>query len=143
MESYLPSPGLLHSEFLPHERKKKKTEKYVAFLFLKYFLFTYIYCVGSSFLLGLFSSCGKRGRLSSCSAWASHCCAFSCCGALVQTSEFQVSCGSTAQAHGLSCSKAHGIFPGLVSNLCLPHWQMDSSPLSHREVHLLHFYTIT
>ena len=27
MVSYLPSPGLLHSEFLPHERKKKKKKK--------------------------------------------------------------------------------------------------------------------
>ena len=28
-----------------------------------------------------FSSCGKRGILSSCNAWASHCSVFSCCGA--------------------------------------------------------------
>ena len=27
MVSYLPSPGLLHSEFLPHKRKKKKKKK--------------------------------------------------------------------------------------------------------------------
>ena len=125
-----------------HMREKKNREICCISFFKIFFIYLSLLC-WVFISAWIFSSCGKRGRLSGCSAWASLCCAFSCCGALVRTSEFQVSCGSTAQAHGLSCSKAHGIFPGLVSNLCLPHWQMDSSPLSHREVHLLHFYTIT
>ena len=29
------------------------------------------------------------------------------------------------------CSLLHGIFPTQGSNLCLLHWQVDSSPLSH------------
>ena len=40
------------------------------------------------------------------------------------------STGSLIMAHGLSCSRAHGIFPDLGSNLCLLHWQADSFPLS-------------
>ena len=34
-------------------------------------------------------------------------------------------------AHRLGCSKASGIFPDQGLNLCLPHWQADSLPLSH------------
>ena len=39
---------------------------------------------------------------------------------------------SVAVAHGLSCSGICGIFLGQSSNLCLLHWQADSSPLSHQ-----------
>ena len=38
-------------------------------------------CAGSLLLLGLFSSCGEQGLLSSCDAKASHRSCFSCCGA--------------------------------------------------------------
>ena len=39
--------------------------------------------------------------------------------------------GSVAGAHGLSCSKACGIFPDQGSNPCLLHCQTDSYPLYH------------
>ena len=39
---------------------------------------------------------------------------------------------SVAVAHGLSCSKACGVFPDQGSNLCSLHWQADSYPLSHQ-----------
>ena len=56
------------------------------FLFLKAFLlllrllnFLYsLICAESSLLRGLFPSCGERGPLCSCAAWASHCGGFSC-----------------------------------------------------------------
>ena len=44
-----------------HMREKKKKEKSVAFLFLKYFLFTYLYFVGSSFLLGFSLAVASEG----------------------------------------------------------------------------------
>ena len=34
----------------------------------------------------------------------------------------------------LSCSKACAIFPNQGSNLCPPHWLVDSQPLDHQEV---------
>ena len=47
-----------------------------------FFLFNVgVCCAGSSLLRGLFSSCGKRELLSSCSVQASHCGGFSCCRA--------------------------------------------------------------
>ena len=45
-----------------------------------FFFFTFS-CAGSLSLLGLFSSCGEQGLLSSCSAPASRCVGFSCGGA--------------------------------------------------------------
>ena len=52
------------------------------FFFLKLFYFIYLFfifdCAGSSLWSRLLSSCSKRGLLSSCSAWASHCSGFSC-----------------------------------------------------------------
>ena len=50
---------------------------------LVFFKFIYLFvfgCTGSSLLCGLFSSCGERGLLSSCSVQASHYSGFSCCG---------------------------------------------------------------
>ena len=38
--------------------------------------------------------------------------------------------GSVIPARGFSCSEACGIFRHHGSNLRLPHWQVDSSPLS-------------
>ena len=35
--------------------------------------------------------------------------------------------------HGLSCSAACGIFLDQGLNPCLPHWQVNSLPLRHRE----------
>ena len=42
------------------------------------------------------------------------------------------STSSTGVAHGLSFSKACGIFPDRGSNPCLLHWQAGSLPLCHR-----------
>ena len=42
------------------------------------------------------------------------------------------STGSVVVVHALSCPVACGIFPDQGSNLCLPHWQADSLPLSHQ-----------
>ena len=41
--------------------------------------------------------------------------------------------GSLVAACELRCSVTHGIFPDEGSNLCLLHWQADSSPLSSQE----------
>ena len=90
----------------------------VIYLFI-IILFIYFFgCTGSLLLLGLFSSCSEWGLLSTGGARASHFCRFSCCGA--QASE-----------HGLSCSKACGIFLDQGLNPCLLHWQADSLPLSY------------
>ena len=74
-----------------------------------------------------FSSCNKQGLLSSCSAQASHCSDFLCCGAWVPGAE-----ASVAVAQGLSCSKECGIFLDQGLNPCPRHWQVDSYPLSHQ-----------
>ena len=65
--------------------------------------------------------------LSSCHMQASHCDGLSCCGAWALGHV-----GLIVAAHGLSCSAACGIFPDQGSNPCLPHWQVDASPLSHQ-----------
>ena len=73
-----------------------------------------------------FSSCGKQGLLSGCSAWASHCSGFSCgtwaLGTLV----------SVAMVHGLSCPVTCEIFPDQGWNPCPLHWQADSQPQDHQ-----------
>ena len=45
--------------------------------------FLFFGCAESSLLLGLFSSCGEWGLLSSCGAGTSHCSGFSYCRAQV------------------------------------------------------------
>ena len=64
----------------------------------------------------LFSSCGKRGLLSSCIVQVSHCSGFSCCRAwALGYLGFSIaaprlwSTGSLVVAHRLHCSKACGI----------------------------------
>ena len=47
------------------------------------------------------------------------------------------STGSVVVALGLSCSVSSGIFLDQSLHLCLLHWQMDSSSMSHREAHCL------
>ena len=84
---------------------------------------------------GFCSSWSKQGLLSSCGAQASHCGVFSCCGAQTLGCAVFSSCGSwvlehwlsSTCVHGLSCSVARGIFPDQGSNLCLLHWQVDST----------------
>ena len=58
---------------------------------------------------GLFSSCGERGATLRCSARASHCGGFSCCGAQALSSQASVvaarglsSCGSQALERSLN-----------------------------------------
>ena len=68
-----------------------------------------------------FSSCSERGRLSSCSVLASHCCGFSCYGAPAQGVQ-----ASVDAAHGLSWSMACGIFLAQGLNLCPLHYKVDS-----------------
>ena len=46
-----------------------------------FYLFIYFGCFGPLLLLGLFSSYGEQGLLSSCSGWVSHCSGISCVGA--------------------------------------------------------------
>ena len=98
-------------------------------------------CAGSSLLPGLFSSCCEWGLLSSCGAWASYGCGFSCCRARLQGMW-----ASAVAAHGLSsggswtlehrlniCGTrlilllACGLFLDQGSNPCLLHWQADST----------------
>ena len=76
-------------------------------------------------------SCGKQGLLSSCSVQASRCCGFSC------EAQALGLWPSVAVAHGLSCSRACGIFPDQEMNLCLLHWQADSLPLSYQRSPML------
>ena len=102
-------------------------------------VFSFFGCAGFLLLPGLFSSCGKWGLLFSCSAQASHCSGFSCCGAWALRARASVSVaprlwstGSVVVAHRLSCSKVCGIFPDQEWNPCLLHWQVDSLPLSHQ-----------
>ena len=64
-------------------------------LFKNVYLFIFG-CAGSLLLHRIFSSCGERGLLSSCSAQASPCCRFSCYRAQVLGHM-----GSVAEASGL------------------------------------------
>ena len=87
----------------------------------------------------------RRIGLFSCGAEAYHCRAFSCWwaqGAWASTIvahglsgwvHWPLGTGSKAVVHRLSCSIAFGIFLDQGSNLCLLHWQANSSPLSTRE----------
>ena len=91
---------------------------------------------------------GEQELLSSSGARASPCGGFSRCGAqarvhgppqLWHDGAVVAACrlyntSSTVVSHRHSCSMACGIFPDQGSNLCFPHWQAESSPLSHQEV---------
>ena len=70
---------MLGSECIRDGLKVSTAPFFFFFLFKDFGLFTYFSfgCAGSSLLLELFSGCGKRGLLSSCAAWASHCGGFS------------------------------------------------------------------
>ena len=90
-------------------------------------------CTSILWLLHKHSLVAASGLLSSCSAWASHCGGFSCCGAQALGKRASViaplrlqSLGSVALVHGLSCPVVHGIFPDQGSNPRSFHWQADS-----------------
>ena len=112
-----------------------RTVKISSLSFLKN-LFIYFGCAGSLFLPQLFSSCVKQGLLSSYfsrfGTWLflGHSGISSCPCRLSIT-------GSTVVAHEFSCSEACGIFSDGGLNLCLPHWQVDSLPLSHQGIQQL------
>ena len=93
-------------------------------MFLYFFIFGYAKIFVTT---QAFSSCDKRGLLSSCSAWDSHWSGFSSCG--TQTLGLM---GSVFVAHRLTCHLARGIFLGQGSNLCLLCWQVDSLPLKRQ-----------
>ena len=58
-------------------------------------------CAGFSLLCGLFSSCGERGSLSSCSPWAFHYGSFFCFGAQALELQELQRVGSVILASGL------------------------------------------
>ena len=94
---------------------------------LKIYIFIFIFgCPESSLPRRLFSSCGKRGLLSSCSVRVSHCSGFSWRRARApghsgfsRAAPRLWSTGSLAVVHRLHCSKACGIF--------LTPWPMDQT----------------
>ena len=88
-------------------------------------------CAGSSLMHGLFSSCGAQ---------VSHFGGFSCCRAQALGHQASVvaapklqSTGLILVVHRLSCSVARGIVLDQGWNLCLLHWQADSSHWVTRE----------
>ena len=77
-----------------------KRQLYVFFLIKNFFLAALSLCC----CLWAFFSCSKRGLLSSCSVWASHCDGFSCCRAQALEHSGFSSCGvgrSVVVAHML------------------------------------------
>ena len=104
--------------------------------FKKLFLHLFIFgCARSSLLCtGFFSSCRGWGLLSSSSAWASHCGAFSYCRAQACAwAQHLWLPASRAQAQQLwhTSLVAPRILLDQGPNLCLLHWQADSLLLSH------------
>ena len=116
------------------------------YYFLYFYFFLFLAVLGVCCCMG-FLQLQQAGATLHCSAWASHCVTFlvaehglqgaldsvvaarglSVCGFLGSSRT-----GSVAVAHGLSQSLACGIFPDQESHPCLPHWQVDSLPLSHQ-----------
>lgn len=101
------------------------------------FYFCVFDCAQSLLLHRLFSSSNEWGLLSSCSAWASHCGIFPCCGARISDAQASVAaarvCGSQALEHSTvavvhrpSFSEACGIFSWQGSNpwLCIGRWTL-------------------
>ena len=104
------------------------------FFLINLFIYLFIFgCVGSSLLWAGFLYLWWEGAALCCSARASHCDGFSCCGARALGTRASVvvacglsSCGWRALERRLSCSAARGIFLDQGSNPCPLHWQADS-----------------
>ena len=110
------------------------------FFFLVIFIFLFLAALGLRCCARALSSCGELGATLRCSAWASHCGGFSCCGARALGAWASVvvarglsSCGLQAPERRLSscgarlsCSAACGILPDQGSNPCPLNWQADS-----------------
>ena len=95
-------------------------------------------CAGSRLLRGLCSSRAEQGLLCSCGVHA-YCGGFSSCRVVSRVHWASVvavpglySAGSVVVEHRLCCSMECGIFPDQGWNPRFLHWQVDSSPLSHR-----------
>ena len=99
-------------------------------------LFKNFICGRVFLLLRPFSSCGERG--SSCGAGLLVSGGFSSlskgwrCPVSVAAAHGLRGTDPGGAVHGLSSSKACGIFLAQGSNPCLLHWQADSLPLSHQ-----------
>ena len=131
-----PSEAGLHRDYLLPLTGSQFTKVSLLFSFKLILFISFIFgCAGSLLLCGLFSGCSKRGPLSSCGAWASHCHGCSCSRARALARAGCSSCdgGLSSCVHRLSCSVACGIFSDQGSNPCPIHWQADSLPLCHPE----------
>ena len=85
-------------------------------------------------MLCTFSSCIKRGLLSSCHVWTSHCGGSSCCGV------WALECtGSVVVVHGIICPMACGIFSEQGLNLCALHWQILNYRTTREVPYYMHF----
>ena len=91
-------------------------------LFILFIFYLFIFgWVGSSLLPVGFLQLRQAGATLCCSARASRCGGFACCGARALGVW-----ASVVVAHGLRCSVACGIFPDQGSNPCPLHWQENS-----------------
>ena len=128
----MPSPGAGGSSLLPSGRSLflglfvDRVREADSSLFHSFFMAV----LGACCCVWVFSSCGGKGLLPSCSARAPHCPGFSCWGAQVPGwwASAAVAPGLRATVHQLSYPTAWGIFLDLGSNPCPLHWQVDSSP---------------
>ena len=96
-------------------------------------------CVGFSLLAASkgYSRCGSQashcGSFSRCGTWALGCVGFSSCSSRLQST------GPVVVVHGIICPMACGIIPDQGWDPCLPHWQVDSLPLSHQRSPTMHY----
>ena len=94
------------------------------FIYLLYYLLIFLFhCCAQAF-----SSCGKRGPLSSCSARASHFGGFPCCRAWASGSQASVveRMSSVVGTRRLRCSMSYGLCPDQALNQCPLHCKVDS-----------------
>ena len=104
LPGYVRKPGTIGSVMAPHDLEA------AVFLFLLKDLFIYDF-TGSLLLCRLFSSCGKRGLLSSCGVWASRRGGFLSRGLLVAGRRHWGACASIVAARG--CTDSVVVAPGL------------------------------
>ena len=129
----------------PKKRCKFKTPSTIPTECVSLFFFFLIFgCIGSSLLHAGFLQLWRAGATLRCSARASHCGGFSCCGARALGAWASVvvarglrSCGSQALEHRLSscgtqAQLLHSMWYLQGLNPCPLHWQADSQPLRHQ-----------
>ena len=130
-KKFLISLGFICS-FSGSLRKKKD----ISGMEVYFYWFIYLAASGFHCCTWAFPTCAKWGPALPCSAWASHCCDFSCCGARALGAWASVvaacrlsSCvtqASVVAAREPSSSVACGLFLDQGSNPCPLHWQADS-----------------